>query len=185
MPKAPAEARRRAFHMTSVLLAPTALALPVPVASAGFAALITMALSAEAARYRWPAFEQALARMVGQVFRPRERVTGATLLALGYALTWWAFPGPDAARAIAVAAFADPAAAWAGRAFYRQAARKTWAGTGAALAVAGLVLLLSGAGTLPAAVAALAAALAERVPGPGLDNLAVPLATAAALFAFR
>ena len=53
----------------------------------------------------------------------------------------------------------------------------------AAFAVA-LVVLLVWRTALPVSVlAALVAALAERVPGAGLDNLALPLATASALTA--
>jgi dolichol kinase len=155
------------------------MSLTVRETSIAFAALLGAAGLLELARGLSPAVGRVLERLVGPVFRPDERVSGATLLAAGYALAWWLFPGAAAARGIAVAAVADPAASWAGSVAGPGTGRKTWVGTTAAVLVAAVVLLASGAGLARSLVAALAAGLAERVPR--LDNLTVPLATAAAL----
>jgi dolichol kinase len=180
---APAEARRRALHAATAVLAPAALALPPPAAHLLFALLLGLAGALEAARLTMPSVQLRLERLAGPVFRlsERRRVTGASLLAGGYALAWWLFSPADASRAIAVSAFADPAAAAVGGRFGGGAGGKTWLGSGVAFAAALLVLLASGAGPLAGAAAALAAALAERAPA--LDNLTVPLAVGATLAA--
>jgi dolichol kinase len=103
------------------------------------------------------------------------------VLLVGYTATWALFPVAVAAAALAVTAVADPAAALAGRLAAPPGGGKTWTGSGAAFVAAVATLAVFGAWLLPAVAAAAAAALAERVPGRGADNVVMPLATAAVL----
>lgn len=157
--------------------------LPAPLVTAGLAGLVVLALLLEAARLGSPAARDAIHGRFGVLFRAAEarRVSGATLLAAAYLAAWLIFPAMIAARAMLVTSFADPAAALAGPAFTGARGRKTWAGSAAAALTAFVVLAAWFTPPLAAAAAALVAAAAERVPGPGLDNVAMPLATAAAL----
>lgn len=182
---APREGRRRVLHLASGVLGLAALAgTPLRIMTAVLVSLAVLALLAEVVRRRRPAANAALTRLSGGAFRPAEAdaVSGATYLALGYAAAWLAFTGSAAALAIVVTAVADPSAAAVGRRFSAVSGRKTWAGTAAAFAAALAVLALAGRSWRVAGTAALVAALAERMPGRGLDNFAVPLATAAALW---
>jgi len=180
---APREGRRRALHLASGLLGGVALLAPHGVTSVVLYALLAVALVLEGARHDSPSAQAWLDRLALGSFRPREtrRVSGPTLLAAGYAVTWLAFPGPGAGAAILVTALADPAAAFAGSRIAPPGGGKTWAGTAAAFTVALAVLAALRTPWATAAAAAAAAALAERVDWRGVDNLLLPLATAAAL----
>lgn len=177
------EGWRRALHAASVVIAPVAAWLPPPVASYGFAALVLLAVGLETARLAARERRGPVERFAGPLFRPAESgaVSGASTLALGYALTWWLFPGPAAARAIAVAAIADPVAAAIGTHFAPGSERKTWIGSAAFALAAGVALLLASVPPASAAAASAASALAERVPWRTSDNVAVPVLTAAVL----
>ena len=179
---APREAWRRALHLLSGTLALAAF-LPAAIVPWGFAALLAAALALEAARLAAPPGGPPLGPGVGAMFRPGEArgLSGASLLAVGYAAVFLAFPGSAAARAVLVTATADPAAAAAGTLLGRATGHKTWVGTGAAFSTAALVLLLTRVPAVPALAAAAAAAAAERLPWRGADNVAIPLATAAVL----
>jgi dolichol kinase len=179
---APDERWRRTLHVASGGIGPLAAALGPRVASIGFAVLVAVAAAAEAARLTWPRAEATVTRLAGRLFRPAEagRVSGASLLALGFALAWWLFPVGIAERAILVAAMADPMAATAG-AQAGSVGHKSWEGTAACAVTAALVLLLTRVPLGTAAVAAVAAALAERVPWRGADNITVPVAVAVVL----
>lgn len=176
------EAGRRALHVASGLLGPLAAALGRRVATPAFVGLVVVACAAEVARLRWPRVRAGLERLAGGWFRPTEAsvVSGAAMLALGYALAWWLFPTAAAERAILVTAVADPMAATVGTRF-GGGRRKSWAGSAACAATAVLVLLLTG---LPVGIAAAGGAVAaavERAPWRGADNLLVPVGVAAAL----
>jgi len=176
------ETGRRILHVASGLLGPLAAALGSRVATPAFAGLVAVASGAEFARLRWPRARTWLGRFAGVWFRPAEAsaVSGAAILALGYALAWWLFPAAAAERAILVTAVADPMAATVGTRF-GGGRRKSWAGSAACAATAALVLLLTG---LPIAIAAVGAAVAtvvERAPWRGADNLLLPVGVAAAL----
>lgn len=179
------ESWRRVLHLASGGLGLAAPLLAPRLAALGFLALVMLALGLELARARVPAVQVLVERMTGGLFRPGEagRVSGAATLALGYALVWWLFAPGVAARAIVVTAVADPAGAVVGRRLHPEAGRKTMAGSAAVLLAALATLLAMGTSPLPAVFAAGAAALAERAPWPAADNLAVPLLSAAALWA--
>lgn len=172
---------RRALHAFSGIVGPVAAALGARAAPA-FAVLVAGAAIAECTRLCWPRARRALDRVAGAWFRPAEAsaISGATMLAFGYALTWWLFPGPAAERAIVVAALADPMAATVGTRF-GGGRRKSWVGSAACAATAALVLLLSGSPALVALGAAVVAAAVERAPWRGADNVAVPVCVGAVL----
>lgn len=176
------EVRRRTIHVASGVLGPLAAAAG-RVATPAFVALVVVAGIAEIARWRWPWARAALHRLAGPLFRPGEAwmVSGAATLVLGYAVAWWLFPVAAAERAILVAAVADPMAATVGSRF-GGGRPKSWAGSGACAAAAALVLLLTGLPGGPAVIAAAVAAVVERAPWRGADNVLVPVGVGAALW---
>jgi len=177
------EGRRRALHLASGSLGVLAFALPAPAVLPLLLGVLMVALALELLRRRVSRAQALLERLAGGTFRPAETegVSGATLLAAGYALAWWIVPGRAAASAMLVAAVADPAAALVGRLFAPAGTAKTWAGTAAAFGAAALVLVVLGADRPAVAAGAAVAALAERAPWRGSDNVLVPVLTAAAL----
>jgi dolichol kinase len=177
------EVRRRTVHVASGVLGPLAAAAGSRVATPAFVALVVVAGVAELARRRWPWARAALQRLAGPLFRPGEAtmVSGAAMLALGYAMAWWLFPVAAAERAILVAAVADPMAATVGSRF-GGGRRKSWAGSAACAAAAALVLLLTGLPGGTVAIGAVVAAVAERAPWRGADNLLVPVGVGATLW---
>ena len=184
---APREAWRRALHFASGSLGLLwYLRVPAPTITAILLSVLALATVLEGLRWRSPRVRAALERCALGALRPGEArgVTGATLLAAGYAATWLLFPASVAAPAILVTAAADPAAAIVGVRFGVRG-RKTWAGSAAAFAVALLVLLLQRVGAGRSLASAIVAALAERAGGRGLDNVAIPALTAAALTVWR
>jgi len=144
--------------------------------------LVALAAAAEAARLASPRAGAALARLARGAFRPAEAraPSGAAMLALGYALAWWLFSPAVAEAAIVVTATADPAAALVG-ARYGRGATKSLPGSLACAGVAAAVLALLRAGPAGIVAGAIGAALAERVPWRGADNLVVPLVVGALL----
>ena len=176
------EAWRRTVHVASGGLGPLAARLPPAVAALAFAALVAAAGGAETIRLASPRVHAWIDRIAGSLFRPAEAagVSGATTLALGYALAWWLFPVGAAERAILVAALSDPMAATVGTRF-GAGVGKSWAGSAACAATATLVLLLTRVPVPVAVAAGLGAAVAERVPWRGADNVTVPVVVAALL----
>jgi dolichol kinase len=143
---------------------------------------VAIATVAETARLASPRVAAVLARVAGGAFRPAEArwPSGAGTLALGYALAWWIFPPAVAEAAIIVTSLADPAAALVGSRFGRGAA-KSLPGSLACAGVAAAALAVLGVPPAALVVAAVGAALAERAPWRGTDNLAVPLVVGALL----
>lgn len=106
-------------------------------------------------------------------FRPAERgrPSGAMWLAFGLALAAW-FPPRAAIAGILAGTLADPAASWIGG-WLGGAARKSWAGSTAALAVTFAGAMLAGLAWPTALAAALVGAGLERWSAPIDDNLAL------------
>jgi len=179
------EGGRRLLHALSGALGVAAAVAPPRLTTIGLTALVALALTLETARLTSPAARALLTRAAGGWFRPPEAraISAATLLAAAYLITWLLFAPAFAARAITVTALADPAAALIGTRFAPRSdrPRKSWVGSAAAFATALLVLLAWRTPPAAAALAAAAAAAAERLPGAGVDNVAVPLAAAAVL----
>jgi dolichol kinase len=169
--------------MASGAIGPLAAAVGTRVATPAFAVLVGLACVAEGARFSWPAARTALDRLVGGLFRPDEAstVSGATTLALGYALAWWLFPAAIAERAILTAALADPMAALVGSRL-GGGRRKSWAGSAACAGTTALVLLLTGVPGVTAAFTAVVVAAVERAPWRGADNIAIPVGVGAMLW---
>lgn len=89
-----AAAWRRTVHVASGGVGLLAARLPPAVAAVAFGGLVAVAAAAETIRLASPRAHAWFDRVAGRLFRPAEatRVSGATTLALGYALTWWLFP---------------------------------------------------------------------------------------------
>lgn len=170
------------LHVASGALGPLAVLAGPAIATPGFATLVVIAVIAETTRLSSTRARAFLDRLAGGAFRPGETgaPSGAGTLALGYALAWWLFPPAAAEAAIVVAAIADPAAALVGSRFGRGAG-KSLPGSLACAMAAALVLVLLHVGPVGVAAAAVGAALAERAPWRGTDNIAVPLVVAALL----
>jgi dolichol kinase len=180
-----AAALRRGLHSATVALVVMPRLTTGPALRVVTLVLFAVAALAEGARLASPSLARWAARVV-PVYRPDEsrRPSGAFWLAAGYGIAAW-LPGvtPVAAAAgIAVAALADPAAAWVGSMFARSPG-KSWVGSSAAFAVAWLALMLLGLPLGEASIGALVGALAERVPGPVNDNLVIAPAVALAVLA--
>ena len=173
---------RRAVHAASAGLGPPALHLPGDKGTFVLTALGVAAVLLETARLTVPALRRSIDAVAHDLFRPSEerRVSGPTMLALGYLATWWLFEARVAAAAIVVGGLADPAAALVGRRWGR-GAHKSLAGSAACGVVAIAALLLSGRPVVAALIGGTVAAVAERAPWRGADNLLVPLAVGAAL----
>lgn len=183
---APREAWRRTLHLASGSLGLLwYLRVPAATITVILLSILGLAAALEGLRRR-PGARALLERVSLGALRPDEArgMTGATLLAAGYTATWLLFPPYAAASAILVTAAADPAAAIVGTRFGVRGS-KTWAGSAAAFAVALLVLLAQRIAVAAAVAGSLAAALAERAGARGLDNVAVPVLTAAVLTLWR
>ncbi len=180
---APREGGRRLGHLASGLLGLAVFAVPETTVTLLLAAFAAVAIFAEAARLLTRPGAALIAAVGGGLFRPVEagRVSGGTFLAFGYLLAWLAFPAAAAARAIVVTAVCDPAAAAVGSRFSGTPGRKSWIGSMAALLSAFAVLALWPTALPGALLAAVGAAAAERLPGAGIDNIAIPLAVSALL----
>lgn len=190
MPAAPREGLRRAIHLASGSLGLLALATPIPHRTMTILLVLLAALAVlvEVARRASPAFEHALEIATLGAMRAGERagtIMGATTLAIGYLAAWLLFPAGAAAPAILVTAAADPAAALVGTKLGGARGVKTESGSAAAALVAAVVLLASTRALLPSLCGAVIATLAERLPGAGVDNLAMPLFTAGVLALLR
>jgi dolichol kinase len=170
-------------HLASGLLGVAAASLPDRTATVLLATAFAITLLVDSARLLAPPLARPLLALAGALYRPVEqrRLSGGTFLLAAYLGSWLLFTPLVAARAIVVAAVADPAASLVGSRWSRERGRKTWVGSAAAFAAAFAVLLAWRTALPVAALVALVAAFAERVPGAGLDNVTVPLATAAAL----
>jgi len=174
---------RRVVHAASGLLGPLALTLPGRGAGGALlGGIAAIALVLDGARRAFPSLQRTVTATAGALFRPEEAaaLSGPAMLACGYAAAWALFLPRAAATAIVVAALADPAAALVGRRFARGAG-KSWAGSLACAGTAAAVIVATGAGVLVATAGALAAAVAERAPWRGADNLLVPVAVGATL----
>jgi dolichol kinase len=180
------EAARKAIHAAAgTAAALVAWFLPPLPARALLAAAALFALAMDLIRLRVPAADRRFRLAVGAMLRPAERrgLTGATMLALGAALTALIFPGRVAAVGILYAAIGDASAALVGSRLGRRTYRpgRTVEGTLAFFAAALAVgYAAPGTGLPAAAAAALAVTLVEAAPVPIDDNVTIPVAGAAA-----
>jgi len=173
---------RRALHAASAALGPAALALPEHTATLALGGIAFLAAALEVLRHRAAPARRLIDTVAHTLFRPTEQrgLSGPTALAWGYFAAWAIFGPRHAAAAIVVGGLADPAAALIGRR-YGRGPGKSLAGS-AACAGAGAAALAAWGFALPIAVAGgLVAAVAERAPWRGADNILVPLAVGGTL----
>jgi dolichol kinase len=174
------EGARKAFHIASVGLPLLAWLLPHAVALVGLAALAAGAVVADTVRLRLRPARYHFLRHTRTMLRvhERRRVTGATYMAVAYALAALLFPLPVAVAAMLYNGLGDAAAALVGKRYGRWRTRwgKSWEGFAAGLSVDLAVGLLLPGVSLPGALAgALVAATIEFLPLPLDDNLRVTL----------
>lgn len=192
MSDAPHEVERRVLHASTAL---AGLLLLTPaltgLTTVALSLLAAVAAALDLARRRARPLAALVRAAASRWLRPAEEggMTGSTLLLVSYAITALMWPGPVAGRAVSVAALADPAAAAAGRALGGPGGGKTLTGTAAAFVTAALTLLAlqPADGAVPYSaipVAAAVAAVAERAPWPGADNVLMAPLTAACLGLF-
>lgn len=188
-----AELTRKALHAGTAVL-PIAWAHGWITTSALRALLTATALTALLVEWRrrhagWlqRQFDTTLAALLRA--HERERLTGATWLALAMCLVVWCAPHAAAVAALWAAAVGDAAAALVGRGVQRlglvaaraDGPRKTWVGSAAALLSTALgVWWLTPATPWLAAGLGLVAAVAERPRRPLDDNLRIAFAVAVA-----
>jgi dolichol kinase len=133
----------------------------------------TVRLRLRPARYRFLRHTRTLLRV-----HERHRVTGATYMAVAYALAALLFPLPVAVAAMLYNGLGDAAAALVGKRYghWRTSWGKSWEGFAAGLSVDLAVgLLLPGISLPGALLGALVAATIEFLPLPLDDNLRVTL----------
>jgi dolichol kinase len=173
---------RRVLHAASSVIGPLALRLPGHGGTITLAALAGLALVLEVARHTIPSIQRAVGNFARVVFRPGEArgISGATALAFGYLATWGLFDARSAAAAIVVGGLADPAAALVGSRWGRQGG-KSMVGSAACAGTAAVTLLACGYSVAQALMGGVVAAVAERAPWRGADNVLVPLAVGGAL----
>ncbi len=180
-----AEGARKALHLgVSLGAAAVVYALAPTLAAIVLASATLVALLVELARRISITAARAFAPLEGMLKDgERARLTGATLLALGFTLAAVVFPGPPALAGILVAGVADPAAGvvgrrWKGR---RYPGGKSPAGSATFFAVVFGLALILGSGFVAAILLSVLLAAVEAFTLPVDDNLYLPLAGAAGM----
>lgn len=185
-----AELKRKALHVLA-LAAPLGMSwLGMPEALYGLVPLSLLGLSGDVLRALSPRFNRFIHRIFGSLMRARETppvgrgiaVNGATWVLVSATLLALIFPLYIAVAVFTMFMVSDAVAALVGRRWGR------WYWPGSPRTVEGsAAFLLTGLGVLacfPAisfglgAAGTAAACLAEALPGPGNDNLRVPMAGA-------
>lgn len=160
--------------------------------------MAAFAWTCEALRHNWPPFNPLIMKMFTGLSHPDEvyRINSATWMCTGLVVLAASFDAVGCAAGVAVAGFADPAAALVGRRFgrIRLAGARTLEGSAAFVAVGTLAVTLVfalygppmswGLALVLGLSAALPAALAE-LWAPLDDNLAVPVTAALCAAAAR
>ena len=194
------EVRRKVFHLIGLsmplLYRGFAWPIPFPGIERATAAAILGAITAglivlDVARWRWPTFSVWFDGQLEGLMRHHERgghVTGSTWLIGGAFATVLCWPKEAAVLALAYIIVGDTAGALIGRRFGKhklwKGARKSWEGALAFVAACMLVTLALGQPLSPRyVIASVVAATVEALPLPLDDNLSVPVATGALLWA--
>lgn len=184
------EFARKSFHMLSLVYLLAFRLLGWPLSGRLMAAWLLVCLAVETARLKVPAVERALTGFFEGLIRETERAhfSGIVHTTAGCLLAMLV-GGGDAVivtAAILQLAFADAAAALAGKAWGRTrilGGKKTLEGCLAGFAAGVACALAAGVPAGPAAASALAVSLVELLPTTGWfnDNLTIPLAGAGVL----
>jgi dolichol kinase len=179
------EAARKVIHVgTATVAALLAWTLPTTPARILFVGMALVALAVDLARLSFPRFRAQFERTLAPMLRSHEggRITGATTLAIAFAVIVLLFPREMAVAGIAFAGYADAAGALVGRAFgmHRYPSGKSLEGTIAFTVVAFVVAWTLPSLGIPAALGvAIVLGALESAPLPVDDNLLVPIAGAA------
>jgi dolichol kinase len=181
------ELRRKAIHLGSAIVPLTAGFLGRGEMLVLLLAAVAAALLVEGLRRWWRPARHAFLRLTRTLLRPRERrgLTGATWMAVAYALAVALFPKPVYLAAMLYNALADAAAALVGGRWGRPAlpGGRSWLGSATFVAVALAVgLLVPGIPAAAALAGAVAAAGLELAGLPPDDNLWLTLGGGAALW---
>ena len=186
-PRLHREAQRKAIHVASVLVPLAVWLLPRPVALVLLGTGVALAVLVEAGRrrVRWARYHFLKRTRTLLRAHERDRLAGATWMALAYFLALLLFPKPVAVLAMLYAALGDAAAALVGRRWGRRRAR--WGKSAEGLAAAFAVMLalgvaMPGVPLAAAVVGAAVASLLEFLPLPLDDNLVVVLSGGAAVW---
>lgn len=194
---------RKAFHLSSTVLAIWVLLVDDPLCTVVLAAVSLFGISVDTARLssrRWALW---FYRTFPLIFRRDERrwLTGASVMMIGATITSFLFPAVPAAAGILCLAWGDAAAAIVGQSVsYRRRqlgleqgdgsrapvvarrGNKTWAGTGGCFLVSvAVILMVSDASLLLSVAGGVASASMERWTPGRWDNLTMPLASAAVI----
>ncbi|MDE2801802.1 MAG: SEC59/DGK1/VTE5 family protein [Chloroflexota bacterium] len=191
--------RRRLLHLTaSIIIAGLVLGLEYRTAVYIIGSVTAAMAVTEAIRLAAPAVNERYIHWLGPFMKPRERraPTAATYHALGSLTVLLVFGSPIAALAVLFMGIGDPAAGVVGTRYGRLRVRVPGRRTGAKSVEGTLAFLASSSavvavlwaagvyGTLwPALAGAAVAALVEFLPIPVEDNVTVPLASAAVMWA--
>jgi dolichol kinase len=181
------ERQRKTIHIASAVLAAVVWfgSREAALALLGFLAVVAVAV--DLARLRIPAVRRRFLGLTHPLLRRHERraLSGATHMALAYALSALLFPTAVAVAAILYNALGDAAGALVGTTWGRRpvAPGKTLAGSTAVLVVCLVVgLLVPGIPPAAAVLGALGAAVLEAAPLPVNDNLRITLGGGAFLW---
>lgn len=186
----PGQPKRRLFHVLGGLVFPVAAFLvPRPVLLALVIATTLVALGFEVIRFLRPDLNGWLCSRFRALVREEEarRLTGSSYLLIATALTLLIFPRHIAATSLLFLALGDPLAGLVGERWGRMRLwGKSLEGTLACLLCClaiGFVLAKAAFPlSLPSVlIGGLVAALADLLPLPVNDNLAIPLSAAAAM----
>lgn len=184
------ELLRKAFHMLSLVYLGAFHALGWPLAGKLMAGWLALCLVVETARLKVPAVERVLVSFFEGLIREteREHFSGIVHTTAGCLIAMLVGRGDSVivTAAILQLAFADAAAALAGKAWGRTrvlGGKKTLEGCAAGFAAGLACALAAGAPPGAAAASALAVSLVELIPTTGWlnDNLTIPFAGAATL----
>lgn len=182
------ETGRNAVHAgASVAAAALVLILPHGTARLVFALTMVLALAIDLARLRSAAVRHAFMHAFSAMLRDDEldRLTGASMLSIGFAFTVIVLPPHFAAAGLLIAGLADPAAAFVGRRIGRTRlpGGKSLEGACSFFLIAFAVgLATPSVGTAGAAVAAAITAALEAVSPRIDDNLYLPAAAGTLLW---
>lgn len=183
------ELARKLIHVGASIIAVAIVWLTPPLTGrAILGCAVFAALTVEIARRLSPAIRRRFFRSFGPLLRAHEthRLTGATMLALGFLIADLAFPPHVAGVGMLYAGVGDAASALVGRRWGRL--RFPWGKSVQGSVAFFAVALAAGwiapdVPLLPALVAALAATLFESLPTVIDDNLMLPIVGALAIWA--